>query len=61
MKLGAYRVTLPTLFAILLVACLIGQSAASLGDHLPDFKECVQVSFIHWFTSKYGGETFTHG
>lgn len=37
----------PRLFSFvvpfLVLALLAGQSSASLGDHLPDFKECVQV------------------
>jgi hypothetical protein len=40
----AGRANLYTLFAFVLFASLIGRSNASLGDHLPDFKECVQVS-----------------
>ncbi|KGO76492.1 hypothetical protein PITC_089060 [Penicillium italicum] len=43
MNLGAGRVKLYTLFTFIFLACLIGRANASLGDHLPDFKECVQV------------------
>lgn len=43
MNLGVGRVNLYTLFAFVFLASLIGRSNASLGDHLPDFKECVQV------------------
>ncbi|KAJ5487804.1 hypothetical protein N7530_002104 [Penicillium desertorum] len=43
MNLGIGRVNLYTLFAFVFLASLIGKSNASLGDHLPDFKECVQV------------------
>jgi hypothetical protein len=32
-------------FLTFLIASLIGRATASLGDHLPDFKECVKVSF----------------
>lgn len=46
MKLGG-RVNPPLLFALLLLGLFIGQSTASLGDHLPDFRECVQVSCFH--------------
>lgn len=45
MNLGAYRVSSSTLLALIFLALFIGHTAASLGDHLPDFKECVQVSF----------------
>jgi hypothetical protein len=30
-------------FLAFLIASLIGRSTASLGDHLPDFKECVKI------------------
>jgi hypothetical protein len=43
MNVGVGRVNLYTLFAFVFLASLIGRSNASLGDHLPDFKECVQV------------------
>ncbi|KAJ5525021.1 hypothetical protein N7513_010139 [Penicillium frequentans] len=43
MNLGAHRGNLSALLAIILLACLFGQSSASLGDHLPDFRECVKV------------------
>ena len=39
----AGRANLYILFAFVLFASLIGRSNASLGDHLPDFKECVEV------------------
>lgn len=53
MKLGG-RVNPSILFALLLLALFIGQSTASLGDHLPDFRECVQVSwFYHVSMSAY--------
>lgn len=45
MNLGAYRGNISALLAIILLACLVGQSSASLGDHLPDFRECVKVNF----------------
>lgn len=43
MNLGIGRANLYALFAFVFLASLIGRSNASLGDHLPDFKECVQV------------------
>lgn len=45
MNLGAYRASSSTLLALIFLALFIDHTAASLGDHLPDFKECVQVSF----------------
>lgn len=45
MNLGAYKGIPSTIFAIVFLACLVGQSSASLGDHLPDFRECVKVNF----------------
>lgn len=45
MKMGVGRVNVYTLFAFIFLAFLIGKSNASLGDHLPDFRECVQVRF----------------
>lgn len=45
MNLGACRVNSSTLLALIFLALFIGHTTASLGDHLPDFKECVQVSF----------------
>lgn len=44
MNLGARQVNPATLFVLVFLALLVGQSTASLGDHLPDFRECVQVS-----------------
>ncbi|EKV08233.1 hypothetical protein PDIG_59770 [Penicillium digitatum PHI26] len=43
MNLGIGRVNLYALFSFVFLASLIGRSNASLGDHLPEFKECVQV------------------
>lgn len=45
MNLGACRVKPSTLLALIFLGLFIGHTTASLGDHLPDFKECVQVSF----------------
>lgn len=45
MHLGSRRVSIFALFALVLLGLFVGQSTASLGDHLPDFKECVQVTF----------------
>lgn len=53
MNLGAYRGNLSALLAIILLACLVGQSSASLGDHLPDFRECVKVNFPPYTRSLY--------
>lgn len=33
--------------ALVLVASFIGKTHASMGDHLPDFKECVKVRQIN--------------
>lgn len=46
MNLGG-RVNPAILFAFLLLALFVGLSTASLGDHLPDFKECVQVPLLY--------------
>jgi hypothetical protein len=43
MHLGVGRVVSSTLFTFVLLALLVTPSSASLGDHLPDFKECVKV------------------
>lgn len=43
MGLDAGGRKLPYLLALFLFATLIGNSSASLGDHLPEFKECVKV------------------
>ena len=45
MRLGALRARLPLLFGSVLLGLFVGQCTASLGDHLPDFKECVKVVF----------------
>jgi hypothetical protein len=45
MNLSACRVNPSTLLALICLVLFIGHTTASLGDHLPDFKECVQVSF----------------
>lgn len=42
MHLGAGG-NIGALFTLAFFASLIGNANASLGDHLPDFKECVQV------------------
>ncbi|KAL2008104.1 hypothetical protein VTN00DRAFT_8086 [Thermoascus crustaceus] len=39
----AGRLSLRSISAFLFFACLIGTSTASLGDRLPEFKECVKV------------------
>lgn len=33
-----------TSLILVLLVLLVGRTTASLGDHLPDFKECVQVT-----------------
>lgn len=38
------RAFFPFFLSLLALAFLTGQATASLGDHLPDFKECVKVS-----------------
>ncbi|KAJ5911382.1 uncharacterized protein N7473_000685 [Penicillium subrubescens] len=43
MHLGVRRAVPSTLFAFALLSLLVSPSSASLGDHLPDFKECVKV------------------
>lgn len=43
MFIGTIRRSTYCCFLFLLIAALIGKSTASLGDHLPDFKECVKV------------------
>lgn len=45
MHLGSRRVNIFALFTLVFLGLFVGQSTASLGDHLPDFKECVQVTF----------------
>lgn len=45
MHLGA-GVNLYALFALAFFASFIGKTHASMGDHLPDFKECVKVRQI---------------
>lgn len=39
-------VNLYALFALAFFASFIGHANASMGDHLPDFKECVKVRQI---------------
>ena len=48
MTLGA-RVNYFTLLILAFLALFVCQSTASLGDHLPDFKECVQVYLVPRF------------
>lgn len=43
MVLGSMRGKAGYSLLFFLVATLIGRTTASLGDHLPDFKECVKV------------------
>ena len=43
MGLDAGGKTLSRIFLFCLLATLIGKTSASLGDHLPEFKECVKV------------------
>lgn len=44
MGLDAGGRTLSRILVFVLLATLIGKTSASLGDHLPEFKECVKVS-----------------
>lgn len=46
MHLTAGKWHLRTFLVFTIFALLIGQSAASLGDRLPEFKECVKVNRI---------------
>ena len=41
LEFGRVRLLLTFIF----LACLVATCSASLGDHLPDFRECVQVSW----------------
>jgi hypothetical protein len=41
--------------ALIIGICLIGSVSASLGDRLPEFRECVQVSFSLFVEWKNGG------
>ena len=43
MGLDAGGRTLSRILVFVLLATLIGKTSASLGDHLPEFKECVKV------------------
>lgn len=49
MGLDAGGRKLSYLLVLFLFATFIGKSSASLGDHLPEFKECVKV---HTYTLK---------
>ncbi|PLB36580.1 PGAP3/PER1 family protein [Aspergillus candidus] len=43
MMLVSRKGTFVSLLSFVLFAGLIGKSSASLGDHLPDFRECVEI------------------
>lgn len=45
MGLDAGGRTLSRILVFVLLATLIGKTSASLGDHLPEFRECVKVYY----------------
>lgn len=54
---GAAKACLYAFLTLLFLATLFGTSNASLGDHLPEFKECVKVRIhqpLGWLHSSFG-------
>lgn len=49
MAFGARGSRFRGFLGFVLLAAFIGNSNASLGDHLPDFKECVKVLYTYGY------------